>query len=68
MGNHERARVQGEYQRKALEEEITVELRAKEEMEFRLKQKYGDWVWDERTKYYWYVLGCCFHVFVNTCH
>lgn len=54
MGNHERARVQGEYQRKALEEEITVELRAKEEMEFRLKQKYGDWVWDERTKYYWH--------------
>ena len=54
MGNHERARVQGEYQRKALEEEITVELRAKEELEFRMKQKYGDWVWDERTKYYWH--------------
>ena len=29
-------------------------------MEFRLKQKYGDWVWDERTKYYWYVLGYLF--------
>jgi WW domain-binding protein 4 len=54
MGNHERARVQGEYQRKALEEEITVELRAKEELEFRMKHKYGDWVWDERTKYYWH--------------
>ena len=37
-----------------IQDELLSELRAKEEMEFRLKQKYGNWVFDDRTKYYWH--------------